>query len=233
MVERGDDMLAIITARGGSKRIPRKNIKEFYGKPIINYSIEAALASHLFDEVMVSTEDEEIASVAQQYGAKVPFLRSKEMADDFAVTYDVLREVIQGYEKCGRTFDTLCCLYPTAPFITADILRDAYDAFRTAEADELIPVVRFSYPPQRAFVLREGYLKYRWPENRNKRSQDLEPFYHDVGQFYFLRTDALFIENPEERKTAAFIMDEMHVQDIDNPEDWAVAELKYRLCQEL
>ena len=177
--------ICIITARGGSKRIPKKNIKEFCGKPIIAYSIEAALASKLFDEVMVSTDSEEIAAVARHYGAKVPFMRSEKTSDDFATTADVLREVITEYGKRGQKFDIMCCIYPTAPFVTGDKLRQAYGKFVEAEADMLQPVVAFSFPPQRAFVVRDGLLAYRYPEHANARSQDLESWYHDAGQFYF------------------------------------------------
>ena len=175
--------LAMITARGGSKRIPRKNIKEFNGKPIIAYSIEAALASGVFDEVMVSTDDEEIAEIAKKYGAKVPFFRSEKTANDFATTVDVIEEVLNTYKDRGEEFDIFCCIYPTAPFITAKRLKDAVEQLSASDADSLIPVVRFSYPPQRAMEIHDGKLVFRQPENLSKRSQDLEPHFHDAGQF--------------------------------------------------
>lgn len=181
--------VVIITARGGSKRIPKKNIKDFCGKPIIAYSIEAALESNLFDEVMVSTDSEEIAEVAKRYGAKVPFMRSEKNSDDYATTADVLQEVISKYEKLGQSFDTMCCIYPTAPFVTGDKLKQAHKVFATSEADMLESVVKFSFPPQRAFVLRDGQLEYRYPECAPMRSQDLEDWYHDAGQFYFYDVD--------------------------------------------
>lgn len=221
--------IAIITARGGSKRIPRKNIKEFCGKPILAYSIQAALNSKIFDEVMVSTDDREIAEVALAYGAKVPFYRSEKTADDYATTADVLKEVVDEYKKLGKTFEWLCCIYPTAPFVTAGKLQAAFAKFQAAGADALLPVVKFSYPPQRCFVINNDKLAYKWPEYMKSRSQDLEPFYHDAGQFYFVKT-AVF-ENkstlvPE--NTMPYSLDEMEVQDIDNMDDWNIAEIKYQ-----
>lgn len=222
--------IAMITARGGSKRIPRKNIKEFCGKPILAYSIEAALNSGVFDEVMISTEDDEIASIAQQYGATFPFRRSEEMAGDHAMTIDVMLEVVNEYKKRGIEPESVCCIYPTAPFITADKLRKANDLFENCGAEAVIPVVKFSFPPQRCFVVEGDYMQYKWKEYELSRSQDLEPYYHDAGQFYFIKTDAMISQHtlvPE--KTAPLIMDEMEVQDIDNMDDWNIAEIKYRL----
>lgn len=224
--------IAIITARGGSKRIPRKNIKEFLGKPILAYSIEAALASGEFDEVMVSTDDEEIAQIAKEYGASVPFYRSEKTSNDFATTSDVLLEVIEEYEKRGTTFDIGCCIYPTAPFVTADKLKDALTKFEASDADSLIPVVAFSYPPQRAFVIEDEKLVFKHPEYMTTRSQDLTPNYHDVGQFYLFRV-------PNYKKNKQFLVgnilpyeiNEMEVQDIDNETDWQIAELKYQVMK--
>ncbi|MBR6381142.1 MAG: pseudaminic acid cytidylyltransferase [Lachnospiraceae bacterium] len=221
--------IAMITARGGSKRIPRKNIKEFCGKPILAYSIEAALESGVFDEVMISTEDDEIAEIAQKYGASFPFRRSAEMAGDHAMTIDVMLEVVNEYKKLGKEPESVCCIYPTAPFITAEKLRKANALFEESGADSVIPVVRFSFPPQRCFILDGPYMKYKWKEYELSRSQDLEPYYHDAGQFYFLRTKAMIDQHtlvPE--KTSPLIMDEMEVQDIDNLDDWNIAEIKYR-----
>jgi N-acylneuraminate cytidylyltransferase len=174
-------VLALIPARGGSKRIPRKNIKEFCGKPIIAYSIEAALNTGLFDEVMVSTDSEEIAEVAKKYGAKVPFFRSEKTSGDFATTNDVLLEVIDEYEKRGERFDYGVCVYPTAPFVTAEKIKDAMEKFIESKADSLIPVVAFSFPPKRAMVIRDERLVFEYPEFMDARSQDLEKEYHDVG----------------------------------------------------
>ena len=176
--------IAIITARGGSKRIPGKNIKEFMGRPMLTYAIEAALEAGIFREVMVSTDDEEIAQIAREAGASVPFMRSEATSGDFATTDDVLMEVLQTYEKRGELFDYMTCIYPTAPFVTAGKLQEAMDLLIEKDASGVMPVVRFSFPPQRGMAIREGKLAYCYPENAMKRSQDLEPMYHDSGQFY-------------------------------------------------
>ena len=220
--------LAIITARGGSKRIPRKNIRPFAGRPILLYSIEAALSSGLFDEVMVSTEDPEIAQIAQNAGAQVPFLRSRETAGDYASTDDVIREVLDAYAARGKTFDAFCCIYPTAPFVTAQKLQTAMEMLR--EADSVMPVVAFSYPVWRGLRLDEqGRLCYRWPEYATARSQDLEKLYHDCGQFYACRTRAFLREGTTDtRNMVPLFLPETEVQDIDTLEDWALAEAKYR-----
>ena len=220
-------MIAIITARGGSKRIPRKNIKQFMGRPMLAYAVEAALRSGIFEEVMVSTDDAEIAEAAKKYGASVPFFRSEKTSNDFASTYDVLKEVIEEYKKLGKTFDEICCIYPCVPFLTGDILKAAYMKFRQANADRLTPVVKYSFPIQRAFMVNEqGMLAYREPENAPKRSQDLEPMYHDAGMFYFYKNGKL-----NSTQIVPFEMDEKNVQDIDNETDWELAELKYRLMR--
>lgn len=220
--------LAIITARGGSKRIPRKNILPFLGKPILAYSIEAALKSGEFDEVMVSTDDEEIADIAREYGAKVPFMRSEKTSGDFASTADVLLEIIDKYEELGQKFDIISCIYPTAPFVTADKLKDAVSKLCESDADTLLPVVRFSYPPQRALIMDGEYLKLRYPEHIVTRSQDLEPHFHDAGQFYIMKTEA-FIKSKAimTGKLLPYELPELEVQDIDNMSDWKIAEIKY------
>ena len=225
--------LAIITARGGSKRIPKKNIKEFCGKPMLAYTIEAALYSGIFDEVMVSTDSEEIAQVARTYGANVPFMRSEATSNDFATTADVLLEVLEQYRKAGKTFERFACLYPTAPFLTGQRLQDAWETFLASDASTLVPVVKFSFPPQRGLVIREGRAVYNTPEFANCRSQDLEPVYHDCGQFYYLKTEA-FLEKKvvAGNDTAPYIMPEELVQDIDDQSDWKIAEMKYRIMQE-
>lgn len=224
--------IAIITARGGSKRIPRKNIKDFLGKPIIVYSIEAALESGSFDEVMVSTDDEEIAEIARKAGANVPFMRSEKTSGDFATTADVLMEVFEEYEKCGKHFDKACCIYPTAPFVTGEKLKNAMDKLTHEQADVVIPVVDFSYPPQRAFIIKDEKLEFRKPEYMNSRSQDLEKWYHDVGQFYcfdinaFIKNKSFLIGN-----ICPLVVSETEVQDIDTLTDWEIAEMKYRLMK--
>ena len=225
--------LAIITARGGCKRIPRKNIREFLGRPIIEYSIDAALKSGCFDEVMVSTDDEEIAEIAKKAGASVPFLRSDANANDFATTSDVMKEVISEYEKRGQQFDYVCCIYPTAPFITAERLKEAIEKLASTGAYSVVPVIRFSFPPQRGLVIKDDVLSYIHPEYTFTRSQDLEPVYHDAGQFYCVNTKA-FMEKCSlfGDTTKELILDEMEVQDIDTITDWKLAELKYRLLHE-
>ena len=224
--------LAIITARGGSKRIPHKNIRPFLGRPIILYSIEAALSSGLFSEVMVSTEDLEIARIARQAGAQVPFLRSQQTANDFASTDDVIREVLTSYEALGRTFDAFCCIYPTAPFVTPQKLKTAMELLK--EADSVMPVVPFSFPVWRGLCMDEkGRVRYRWPQYAASRSQDLEKLYHDCGQFYACRTDAFLREGTTDTANMVpMILSELEVQDIDTLEDWAVAEAKYRQMRE-
>lgn len=222
--------VAIITARGGSKRIPRKNIKEFCGKPILAYSIEAALKSNLFDEVMVSTDDEEIANIAKKYGASVPFMRSEKTSNDFATTEDVLVEVLSEYKKLGKEFSEVCCIYPTAPFVTSEKLVNAKNILEEhSGVDSVMPVVQFSFPPQRGLVIKNNSLAYMYPENATKRSQDLEPIYHDCGQFYFCKTESLLKYNDVVGKaTLPLIVSELEVQDIDNLSDWAIAEMKYK-----
>ncbi len=222
--------VAIITARGGSKRIPGKNIKNFCGEPIINYSIKAALASGAFDEVMVSTDDEAIAEVARNAGAAVPFMRSAETANDYATTDEVIAEVLGAYRAEGRNFDRFCCIYPTAPFITADRLKEAMG--RLDDHESVTPVTIFSYPPQRGFVIENERLVRRYPEFATTRSQDLEKLYHDSGQFYACRTDAFFRDNTTDvDDMVPVILSEDEVQDIDTLEDWRIAEQKYRALQ--
>lgn len=220
--------IAIITARGGSKRIPRKNILPFLGKPIVAYSIQAALDCGKFDEVMVSTDDEEIAQIARDCGASVPFMRSEATSNDYAGTDDVLFEVLDEYEKRGQTFDIVCCIYPTAPFITAQKLEGALQKLESSSADTLLPVVRFSYPPQRALVADGDMLVFKYPEHMNSRSQDLEPHFHDVGQFYMMKVDKYRINRGIMKGSIVpYELSELEVQDIDNMSDWQIAEIKY------
>ena len=225
--------LAIITARGGSKRIPKKNIKEFCGKPIIAYSIEAALESGIFDEVMVSTDSEEIATVAKIYGAAVPFLRSEATSNDYATTADVLNEVLACYKTSGREFDYFACLYPTAPFMTSKKLQTAFGRMIELNGEQLVSVVKFSFPPQRAFVIKDNYLLYQYPEYALSRSQDLQPIYHDCGQFYFFETKAFLNKTGVMcDRTVPFVLDEAEVQDIDTMTDWEIAENKMMALRE-
>lgn len=223
--------LCIIPARGGSKRIPRKNIKPFWGKPIIAYSIESALESGLFDEVMVSTDDIEIAEVAKQYGASVPFFRSAETANDFATTADVLVEVINEYKKLGKTFDKACCLYSTAPFVTSKRLSEAYSKI-VGDIDSIFTVVEYSYPIQRSLVEDGQRIRMKYPEYRTSRSQDLEKTYHDAGQFYFFTVEQ-FLKDKKlwGDNTTPLVLSELEVQDLDTLTDWKLAEMKYQLIR--
>lgn len=219
--------LCIITARGGSKRIPRKNIRPFLGKPIIAYSIEAALSSGVFDEVMVSTDDEEIAEVARSFGANVPFFRSEATSNDFATTADVLNEVLDEYEKRDRTFEFFACIYPTAPFVTGEKIKTAMEKLAGSDGDSIRTVVQYSYPPQRAFVAKDGVISYQYPQYRRTRSQDLDPIYHDCGQLYIYRTSS-FRKYGDAGKMLSIVMPEEETQDIDHYSDWDLAEIKYK-----
>lgn len=222
--------IAIITARGGSKRIPKKNIKEFCGKPMIAYAIEAAIEAGIYDTVMVSTDSEEIAEIAKQYGAEVPFFRSAKTSDDYAITSDVLKEVLDTYREMGIEYKYMTCIYPTAPFVTAQKLRKALEELESKEARLVLPVTAFSYPPLRGYIMQEGKLAMKWPEYYKYRSQDLETIYHDAGQYYcytvkdFEEASGIITEG-----IVPIITDEMEVQDIDNETDWKLAELKYKL----
>ena len=224
--------IAIIPARGGSKRIPRKNIRNFCGKPIISYSINSCLESNIFTEVMVSTDDEEIADVAQKLGASVPFMRAQQNSDDYATLADVLIEVLKAYKSRGVEFNSFACVLPTAPLISAARLNEANNICELNGFSSVFPVLRFSYPIQRALQIDEVTKKVSmvWPENLNQRSQDLEPRFHDAGQFYFARTDEFLIEKTLFMKNSGVIeLSEMEAQDIDTIEDWKLAELKFKM----
>jgi pseudaminic acid cytidylyltransferase len=223
--------LCIIPARGGSKRILRKNIKSFCGKPIIAYSIEAALKSNLFDEVMVSTDDEEIATIALQYGAKVPFMRSEINADDFTGTGDVAFEVLVKYSEIGKEYTNACCVYATAPFLDETRLIEGYKLLTDREFDVVFPLAKYSSPIWRSYFISENKsVKINYPEHEAKRSQDLPDAYYDAGQFYWFKTATLqLLENKNifGIKKGAIVLDDMEVQDIDNVEDWVIAEKKF------
>lgn len=223
-------ILCIIPARGGSKRIPRKNVKPFLGKPMLAYSIETAKKTGLFDEIMVSTDDEEIAEVARQYGAKVPFMRSAETANDFATTADVLREVISKYKDHGIEYDNFCCFYATAPLVQSKDVVAAYERLQQSDFTCVYPVVQFSYPIWRCLDLAEdGTMKRHWQEYENSRSQDLPKEYHDSGTFYWYKTKEWM---SGDIKIGGIVVDEISVQDIDNETDWKLAEMKYKLLQQ-
>ena len=225
-----DRNLAVITARGGSKRIPKKNIRDFCGKPIIAYSIEAAKKASIFDTVMVSTDSAEIGKIAEEYGAKVPFYRSKKTSDDYATTRDVLMEVLDNYRKRGEFYDVICCLYPTAPFVTPELLQYGMNLMQQGDCYHSYPIVKYSFPPQRAIQVRDGFIKTWQTGYESVRSQDLEPIYHECGMFYYynvkeyLRTGGHITTNVK-----PIIMSELLVQDIDTEEDWKLAEIKYKL----
>ena len=222
--------LAIIPARGGSKRIPRKNIKNFMGYPIIKYSIDCALKSNCFDEVMVSTDDKEIAEVSEKYGASIPFYRKQETSNDYAMLADVIVDVLLDYKKNGKTFDYVCCILATAPFINKNRIVQGFEILQKNDADSVLPVTRFSYPIQRALKISDEKLQMFWPENYDVRSQDLTPAYQDSGQFYWIKTKS-FLEQKKlfAKKTFPLVIPEIEVQDIDTQEDWVMAESKYKM----
>lgn len=223
--------IAIITARGGSKRIPRKNIKNFMGKPMITYAIDSALKSEIFDEVMVSTDDIEIAEISKKYGAKVPFMRSEKTANDTATTFDVIDEVINCYKNKGMNFDNLCCIYPCVPFLSYKTLKEAY--LLLENNDGVLPVCKYPVPIEWAMKIKEGILV---PDDRNAqniRSQDIEPKYFDVGMFYFCKVEKIYENNSLfPNKLMPYIIEENQCQDIDTPDDWKMAELKYIIMKE-
>ncbi len=223
--------LAIIPARGGSKRIPRKNIKLFNGAPIISYSINTAIKSCLFDEIMVSTDDNEIANIAKSYNATVPFMRSNQNSNDYATTFDVIKEVVEKYKQLGKHFNKVCCIYPCAPLISIDTLASAFNKLNENKFDSIFPVVQFSYPIQRSLKVDESdKLKFIYPEYNLTRTQDLEKAFHDSGQFYWMEMEAC-IEKGQilTNNTGSIVISEIECQDIDNETDWKLAELKYNL----
>ena len=235
MAESRKTNLAIIPARGGSKRLPGKNIRLFLGKPVIAYPITAALECGIFDEVMVSTDSEEIRETALSFGANVPFIRSAENASDHAILADVVEEVLNEYSKVGRSFDNVCCILPASPLLESSQLLTAYTLLEEQkELDAVVPIVKIPHPVQRAFVKADsGFIEYKWKEYITARSQDLEPFYYDPGMFWFLRTVAFRRERilvPQ--KSHGLELSDLDAQDIDTPEDWKMAEWKFRLRQE-
>lgn len=221
--------LCIIPARGGSKRIPRKNIRPFRGRPMLAWSVAAARASGAFHTVMVSTDDEEIANVAREAGAEVPFLRSPAASDDYATTADVLLEVLGRYAEAGHRFDLACCLYPTAPFVNAEDLSDGRRRLETGAFDVIMPVAAFSYSIWRSLKRDElGAVRLNFPQNLNARSQDLPPAFHDAGQWYWFRTEAFLASRVlMGENTGSVVLPAERVQDIDTEEDLALAELKH------
>ena len=222
--------VAVIPARGGSKRIPRKNIREFAGKPMIAWSIEAALKSDLFDKIIVSTDDSMIAEVAKKYGAEVPFVRPKELADDFTDTNEVMKHAIQWFIDQGLLIDYACCIYATAPFVQSFYLTEGHDKLINSGKSFAFSITTFSFPVQRAIRINQnGFVEALWPENLDKRSQDLEETYHDAGQFYWGTPEA-FMRNivAFSHESIPIILPRYLVQDIDTMEDWKRAELMFK-----
>ena len=223
-------MIAIIPARSGSKRIPGKNIKPFLGHPIIAYAVQSAIKSGLFESVIVSTDSDEIAAIARNYGAEVPFLRSASASSDTATTTEALMEVIENLAKIGRHYKWLACIYPTAATISAQTLVRAWKELEISNSDSLMSVVRYGHPIQRALKVVGSSIKYVSPEFKNVRTQDLEATFHDAGQFYFSFVDSMassgsFIT----AQCCPFEITELECQDIDNEIDWSLAELKAKL----
>lgn len=218
--------VCIIPARGGSKRIPRKNIKDFLGRPIIAYPIEAAKKSGLFDRVIVSTDDEEIADVAKRFGAEIPFLRPKELSDDFTGTIPVIAHAIKELEKGGIRVDTACCVYATSAFLTPKLLKEGFEALQKDDKQYSFSVAEFGAPIFRSFkLLDDGGVEMFFPEKFGSRSQDLPSAYHDAAQFYFGRRDAFLKDLPIfAPHSAAVKIDRRMVQDIDTMDDWVIAE---------
>ena len=226
--------ICVIPARGGSKRIPRKNIKEFNGKPIIAYSIEAALKSDCFDQVIVSTDDDEIAEVSKKYGAKVPFIRPDELSSDYATTIPVIKHAIEWMEANNHYIENVCCLYATAPFIQSQTIHKAFQKLQDLKSDYCFSVTRFPFPVQRAIrISQDNKVNMLYPEHFNSRSQDLDEVYHDAGQFYWGKAQAFKDELSLFSEAAApYILPRYLVQDIDTLEDWIRAEVMYKALQE-
>ncbi|MEO5338933.1 MAG: pseudaminic acid cytidylyltransferase [Magnetococcus sp. MYC-9] len=226
--------VAIIPARGGSKRIPRKNIRPFFGKPMLAYAIEAALASQLFERLIVSTDDEEIACAAEQWGAEAPFRRPAALSDDFAGTTEVIGHAIRWLNGQGPAVDYACCIYATVPFLQAEDLRDGYARLLASGALYAFSVTGFASPVQRALrITADGRVGALYPEHFQSRSQDLEAAYHDAGQFYWGRAEA-FLNGVVIHSAAAVpvILPRERVQDLDTPEDWQLAERMFAVSQQ-
>ena len=226
--------LCVIPARGGSKRIKHKNIKMFNGKPIIAYSIEAALKSKCFSKVIVSTDDNEIAEVAEKFGAYVPFVRPSNLSNDFAGTIPVVKHAINWMEKNNNKFDNVCCLYATAPFIRPDIISKAYEQLLKSKKDYCFSVTSYAFMIQRAIkISQDNKINMFYPEYFNKRSQDLDEAFHDAGQFYWGKPQAFKDELPIFSEVSSpFILPRHLVQDIDTMEDWIRAEIMFKVLLE-
>ena len=227
--------LAIIPARGGSKRIPKKNIKNFLGVPVISYAIKAAIESNAFEKIIVSTDCKEIAEISKKFGAEVPFFRSKQNSNDFASTDDVIQEVLEYYSNIGEDFEYACCIYPVNPFLKVDNINSGLVKLIDNNFDCVFSAVKYSYPIQRAFRIdQEKKIKMLNPKNYLKRSQDLSETFHDAAQFYwfkvssFIKEKKLWTDN-----TSVIVVAESEVQDIDNKTDWEIAEIKFKIQKNL
>lgn len=220
--------IAIIPARGGSKRIPRKNIKDFAGSPMISYAVVAARESRLFDHIIVTTDDDVTSRIAKEYGAEVPFKRPSELADDYTPTVPVIGHAIQACERMGWDIELACCIYPAVPFIRIEDIRHTLELLQDSKADYSFPVTRFSSAIQKALKFTNNhYLSPFWSENELARTQDLEPAYHDAGQFYW-GTKQAWLSNPYiHRSGVGHLMPAWRVVDIDTLDDWMRAELLY------
>ncbi len=226
------DAVCIIPARGGSKRIPRKNIKEFFGKPLIAYSIEAALKSGLFERVIVSTDDEEIADIAKDYGADIPFIRPRELSDDFTVTGDVIKHALEFLKSQGEEYSFVCTIYATAPLLQAKYLIEGFEKLKDSNAHMAFSATSMPFPIQRTFkITKDGRCKMFTPEHYLTRSQDLEEAYQDAGQFYWENIKNEAHDIPFGKDSIPIILPRHLVQDIDTLEDWERAELMYQLLQ--
>jgi len=226
--------IAIIPARGGSKRIPKKNIKDFFGKPLIAYSIEVALASKLFEKVIVTTDDEQIAKIAKEYGAQVPFLRPKELSDDFTGTQDVINHAIEYLEAQGEHYEYICTIYATAPLLQKEYLIEGYKSLQNSDAVNAFSATSMPFPIQRTFKLtNEGRCEMFTSEHYMSRSQDLEEAYQDAGQFYWQRIGVASNEIMFGKDSIPIILPRHLVQDIDTLEDWKRAEVMYRVLEEM
>ena len=222
--------IAIIPARGGSKRIPRKNIKIFYGKPLIAYSIQVALESKLFDKIIVTTDNEEIANVAKNYGAEVPFIRPKELSDDFTGTTDVVTHALQWLKENGEEYDYACTIYATAPLLQSEYLKEGFEKLRNSDAINAFSATSMSFPIQRTFKVNDdGRCEMFTPEYYMTRSQDLEEAYQDAGQFYWTKVEQTSDEIMFGQDSIPIILPRHLVQDIDTLEDWQRAELMYKV----
>lgn len=222
--------LCVIPARGGSKRIPRKNIREFCGKPIIAWSIEAAQKAGCFDRIIVSTDDSEIAAIAKKWGAEIPFMRPPELSDDMTATRPVVNHAIREIEKESGLPEFVCCIYATAVFLQSDDLQKGWKRVQENGVDFAFSVTSFPYPIQRALrVLQGGGVEMFQPEHRLTRSQDLEEAYHDAGQFYWGKTAAFLSDKPTfGTMSVPIVLPRFRVQDIDTMEDWTRAELMFK-----